>query len=120
MHSTFQNRFYPFFQDAVCSGTDRVRRNAELGPNDEEVVTEFKPTFMSKGPIIIDEDIIESVGKAEINRLEIDFMTDNGEWPIFFAEKHTRVTNGTLFTQRKSSALEFEVRLNLKASQKSI
>jgi len=64
-------------EDAVCSGTDRVRRNAELGPNDEEVVTEFKPTFMSKGPIIIDEDIIESVGKAEINRLEIDFMTDN-------------------------------------------
>ena len=73
--------FKPYFQDAVCSGTDRVRRNAELGPNDEEVVTEFKPTFMSKGPIIIDDDIIDSVGKAEINKLEIDFMTDNGKFP---------------------------------------
>ena len=72
-------QFVDFFQDAVCSGTDRVRRNAELGPNDEEVVTEFKPTFMSKGPILLEEDSIESVGKAEINKLEINFMTDNGK-----------------------------------------
>ena len=41
---------------------------------------------MSKGPILMEEDSIESVGKAEIYELEINNMTDNGK-TTFFREK---------------------------------
>ena len=35
---------------------------------------------MSKGPILLEEDSIESVGKAEINKLEINYMTENDKF----------------------------------------
>ena len=44
-------------------------------PEEGEVLTEFVPTFMSKGPIIIDE--VNIVGKGEIEALEV-FEYDNG------------------------------------------
>jgi hypothetical protein len=62
--------------DTICTGADRVRRSApEINePADGEVLTEFKPTFMSKGPIIIDE--VKIVGKGEIEALEVQ-LYDN-------------------------------------------
>lgn len=62
--------------DRICTGADRVRRSApEINePAEGEVLTEFKPTFMSKGPIVIDE--VKIVGKGEIEALEV-FEYDN-------------------------------------------
>lgn len=63
-------------EDGICTGADRVRRSMEplFEPEEGEVLTEFVPTFMSKGPIIIDE--VNIVGKGEIEALEV-FEYDN-------------------------------------------
>jgi hypothetical protein len=63
-------------EDRICTGADRVRRSApEINePAEGEVLTEFKPTFMSKGPIIIDE--VKIIGKGEIEALEVQ-LYDN-------------------------------------------
>ena len=57
---------------------------------------------MSKGPILLEEDSIESVGKAEINKLEINIMTDNGKKTVIWVN----LRNGRAKTWN-ISALEF-------------
>ena len=49
-------------------------------PEPGTVLTELKPTFMSKGPIIMDEVTI--VGKGTIEALQI-IEYDNGESSIY-------------------------------------
>ena len=64
----------------ICTGADRVRRSAITErqprspsdinePADGTVLTELKPTFMSKGPIVMDE--VTVVGKGTIEALQI-------------------------------------------------
>lgn len=55
----------------ICTGKDRARRSpSEINePAEGAVLTELKPTFMSKGPIIMDELTI--VGKGTIEALQI-------------------------------------------------
>ena len=78
------------FLKEICTGADRVRREdsflADLErfrkspeinePGEGTVLKELKPTFMSRGPIVMDE--ISEVGKGEIEALQmIEF--DNGK-----------------------------------------
>jgi len=62
--------------DRICTGADRVRRSApEINePAEGEVLTEFKPTFMSRGPILIDE--VQSFGKGEIEAYEVEYNNE--------------------------------------------
>jgi hypothetical protein len=55
----------------ICTGADRTRRSPSdvSEPEPGTVLTELKPTFMSKGPIIMDEVTI--VGKGTIEALQI-------------------------------------------------
>lgn len=69
--------------DEICTGADRVRREdsflADLErfrkspeinePGEGTVLKELKPTFMSRGPIVMDE--ISEVGKGEIEALQM-------------------------------------------------
>lgn len=62
--------------DRICTGADRVRRSApELSaPEEGEILTELKPTIMSRGPILIDE--VKIVGKGEIDALELNLYNN--------------------------------------------
>lgn len=62
-------------EDDICTGADRQRRSpndvSQINePKDGEVLTELKPTFMSKGPIIIDE-LDVSIGKGDIEAIQV-------------------------------------------------
>lgn len=69
--------------DEICTGADRVRREDSFAadlerfrkspeinePSEGTVLKELKPTFMSRGPIVMDE--ISEVGKGEIEALQM-------------------------------------------------
>lgn len=101
------NQFYPVriksnirIKD-ICTGADRTRRSVRETPFDAysqrdrrspseinepaegAILTELKPTFMSKGPIIMDE--VTVVGKGTIEALQI-VEYDNGK---FYLENST-------------------------------
>ena len=81
----------------ICTGADRARRSVRETPFDAysqrdrrspseinepaegAILTELKPTFMSKGPIIMDE--VTVVGKGTIEALQI-VEYDNGKKSI--------------------------------------
>ena len=81
---------------------ERFRKSPEINePGEGTVLKELKPTFMSRGPIVMDE--ISEVGKGEIEALQmIEF--DNGKHFLSSVRRLIRTLCVTLFSLTTESS----------------